>query len=478
MTVQFVRPEYSRAHGKWELVRACVTRDVADYIADINPHDMSAENKDRNTKRRSGAKFYNVTGRTLRVLNGVAFSKWPEVKLPDSLAYLKEDASGTGMGLINQCQKAVGDVLQTARAGLMVDAEAAEGTAYRKDKQRRATITLFPAEAIINWRVENNRLNMVVLKIKRETWQDFELVETDRYLALTLQGNVYTVTEYDHAGLVTRESRPTDKTGKTFDFIPFQFIGASDNDVDIDEPPLLDIADLNIGHYVNSADYEESLFFAGQSQLVITGIDEHWLKVMKEEGMYVGSRAPISLPYQADAKLIQAQAVTALSEEMARKEERMAALGARIIQNGTVAKTATQSGSEDKVGHSILSLVADNVSQAYTKALEWVGQFMGVSGEASLNLPTEYSSLQFDSQQLAQALAANSQGKLPDSDLFAYLRAIGLIDATKSDEDVKDELEGMKQEAVGFDEVDGGAPVEDESLLIDEQDNTRGNGAR
>ena len=78
--------------------------------------------------------------------------------------------------------------------------------------------------------------------------------------------------------------------------IPFTFVGAQNNDPSIDESPLYDIAMINLGHYRNSADYEESVFWCGQAQPWISGLDEQWRDWMEKNGVYVGSRAPMMLP--------------------------------------------------------------------------------------------------------------------------------------------------------------------------------------
>ena len=56
--------------------------------------------------------------------------------------------------------------------------------------------------------------------------------------------------------------------------IPFIFCGALNNSPDVDKSPVYDIAEVNIAHYRNSADYEESCFIAGQATPVLTGLTQ------------------------------------------------------------------------------------------------------------------------------------------------------------------------------------------------------------
>lgn len=63
---------------------------------------------------------------------------------------------------------------------------------------------------------------------------------------------------------VDAEYNPKPKGKDFWDEIPFTFVGAQNNDETIDDPPLATLAEINLGHYRNSADYEDSVWFCGQ----------------------------------------------------------------------------------------------------------------------------------------------------------------------------------------------------------------------
>ncbi len=50
-----------------------------------------------------------------------------------------------------------------------------------------------------------------------------------------------------------------------WDEIPFTFVGAQNNDPTIDDSPLAALVEINHGHYRNSADYEDSVWFCGRA---------------------------------------------------------------------------------------------------------------------------------------------------------------------------------------------------------------------
>lgn len=457
MSVEYIRPEVKAKQPAWRMVRDCVAGSEAvkagGYAMPVNSHDTSDANRERNRERVKGAFFFNATGRTLQALVGIAFGKWPEVKLPGALEYLKQDVNGSGVGLINQAQGVVGEVLQTARAGLLTTYPRSAGVASRAEMAEQAlrpSIQMYEADSIINWRTERvgarNLLTLVVLKEQHEIPGEFELEFETQYRVLRLvEGRyvhqVWRKPKGESEYKVAEEYLPTDGAGNPWREIPFAFVGATNNDPAPDSPPLYDLADANIAHFRNSADYEEGLFYAGQPTYWMSGVDPEEALEMQKHGMYVGSRSILPLPAGAQAGLLQQNPVDGLSEAMKHKVELMASLGARLVAPGEVARTATEAAADDKTSHSVLSIIADNTSDAYRKALAWCAQFHNVAGEVDFSLSTEYGQMQFDAQQVTAAMSLVQAGKLPETDLWTYLRSLGLIEATKSDDDIRDELE-------------------------------------
>lgn len=457
MSVEFVRPEVTAKQCAWQLVRDAVAGSEAvkkgGYIIPVNPQDQSDENSVRNAQRTKRAVYFNATGRTLPALLGIAFGKWPEIKLPAGLEFLLDDADGSGVGLVNQSQSAVSENLQLGRGGLLVDyPKGGRGVTVAQAEAAglRPTISLYKAEQITNWRTEKvgarNLLTLLVLRETYEEWDDFQLDLKTQYRVLRLLRGVYTQEVWRSAAgkwAVAETLTPSDGSGKAWKEIPFAFFGATNNDPMPDQPPLYDLADLNIAHFRNSADHEESLFFAGQAQVWLTGehLTQEQVDLLKAEGVYVGSRAVGYAP--GGVTMLQAEAVSGLSEEMKHKVELMGQLGARLVAPGEANRTATEAASDDKTSNSVLSIVCDNVSDAYRRALRWVAQFANAGGEVDFTISTEFSQMQFDPAQLAQVLAAVLAGKLPEGDLWSYLRTIGLIPADKSDDDIRGELEAQ-----------------------------------
>lgn len=395
--VAFKRPELVAVLPQYEVVTDAVAGSTAvkakktKYLPMPNAADASNENQHRYKSYLTRAMFYGVTGRTLRGLTGQIFMRDPVIETPESMKPLVEDTNGEGVSLVQLAKKIANYVISCGRAGLFVDYPETNGQVTQKqleDDGIRPTITGYDGRQIINWRTRKRGalsvLNLVVLEenyiksddgfeVKLDTqWRVLKLSDTDEYsVEIWRKEATRNYTLY-------KSYVPRDASGSPFKDIPFCFIGAENNDSDIDPVPLFDLADMNMGHYRNSADHEENLFLCAQATPVITGLTEAWADKYFKEGVGLGSRAAIPLPQGGDAKLMQAEEVSALSTEMEHKERQMVALGAKLVEQKTVQRTATEAGLEEASESSTLSNISNNLSLGFTWALGWGAMFIGV----------------------------------------------------------------------------------------------------
>lgn len=458
--VTHTRQDYSAALSRWRLVRdVCKGSETIKargslYLPQPNAHDDTKENIERYDAYLARAVFYNATGRTKGSLVGAVFRTWPVLTLPTLLEYVAKDVDGQGVSIYQQSQSVIGHLLETGRHGLLVDYPSVEsGTVSQADMASgaiRPTVASYQAESIINWKTKRvggqHVLSLVVLHetIDEDTEDGFGVEIKDQYRVLRLnQNNRYQQEVWRQVGggwTITDVREPLDGAGRPWTVIPFQFVGSENNDTSIDESPLYDMAEINVGHYRNSADYEEAAYLVGQPQPWMSGLDEQWRDHFEETGIYLGSRAPWLLPVNGSCGVWQAQPNTVAKEAMDAKERQMVALGARLIEKGSAVKTATQSEAETAAEHSSLSLIVSNVSEAYSQCLQWMAQFLNVTGEIEYTLNQDFTQANLDPQMLQQILQAVMSGKMPESDFWRYLRDFQLIDPEKSDDDIREEL--------------------------------------
>lgn len=477
--VQFTRPEYDAAQSRWRLVRdVCKGSETIKkagtlYLPQPNAQDESKENKERYVAYLARAVFYGATGFTKNSLVGAVFRTWPTLTVPSAMEYVNKDVDGQGVSIYQQSQSVIGHLLEVGRHGLLVDYPSVEsGAVSVADSVAsgiRPTIASYTAECVINWKTRKvggqYLLSLVVLKevVDEETEDGFGSEPKDQYrvLRLTPEG-IYQQelwVERDGFAEPTEVKTPLNGSGLPWREIPFTFVGSENNDSSIDGSPLYDMAEINVGHYRNSADYEEASYLVGQPQPWMSGLDEQWRDHLEENGIYLGSRAPWLLPAGGACGMMQAEPNTLAKEAMDAKEAQMVALGARLIEAGSAVKTATQASNESAAEHSVLSLVVSNVSEVYTRCLGWMAQFMRIAGAPEYKLNQDFTQVSLDATIMAALFNAVQGGKLPETDFWQYLRDRGVINAEKTDDEIRDELE-TSAASLNLDEEDddGGKP--------------------
>jgi hypothetical protein len=457
-----VRAEYTEALPGWQLVKRCVAgprevRKYDEYLPMPDPLNLSHENRARYEQLKRRAMFLNVTGRTRTGLMGAVFRKTAEVELPAAIDYLLENISGDGASLEQLCKEATGECLDTGRGGFLVDypkvqmPEGQTSLTVAQAAKARAYVHFYPAETIVNWREDVidgvKRLTLVVLheKINEPTEDGFEFTAKDQYRALMLIGGRYIQRVYSEDKLDGEESEPKDKTGKTFDHIPFHFFGAQNNDASIDKAPLEDLAEVNILHYGNSATVEESGFISSQPTLFITtDIQPDEFVKLNPNGMHIGSRRGHNLGKSGTATMLQANETQLARELMKDKEEQMLMIGARIVQQGGGAETAEAVRIRYSSDNSVLGTIAGNVSEAVRLALFDAQRFMmDAVDEAGTVfwLNQEFFDQVMDAQAILAQVQLWQQGIIAKKDLRTNLRQAGVIESDRTDEDIDEDRE-------------------------------------
>lgn len=496
MPVDSQHKEYSDSLSKWQLVRDCDEGSKAvksrsaggsgsntlngmagtAYLPAPNAEDISTANRERFLAYLKRANFVNFTGHTKEGMLGLVFRKKTLIETQPALDYLIEDANGAGLSSDQMIKDVAGDVLMLGRYGLLVEYPTAqEGMteAQVRDLNLRANIISYPAESVINWRTETyggiSKLSLVVLVEPTEKCDDgFEKEVVDYHRVLLLkevsgkityvqnlyndEGNLVLYkgedNDLDDEGIVNLYSDiiPRKNDGSTWDEIPFTFVGSVNNDADVDKAPLYDIAEVNIAHYRNSADYEESSFIVGQPTPVITGLTQGWVDENMKDGIAFGSRTAVLLPTEGNAFLLQANDNQMPEKGMERKEVQMRMIGARIIEDTSGAETVDAVKIRFAGQNSKLGSIIGNVEAAFKQCYTWASEFMGGGDETTLTINREFYDASIDPQMLVAGIQAMDRGVIAKTDLRNLMRKSSLIDAERTDDDIDGEAEDIGSE--------------------------------
>ena len=466
--VGFVRKEVSKKLPKWLLVDDCVEGEEAVkakgvvYLPMPEANIDATKNLEQFNKYKLRAVFFPVTGRTLEGLIGQVFSKPVATDLPDSLRKLEEDVDGAGTTLEQQSKSTLDATLRKGRAGLLSDFPTIEAgkdvTKAELDSGRiRPRVILYQPNQIINWRNQvvggETQLRLLVLKEEKDVsedqfeiiceprWRVYELTETGVEVSVwKLKAKTNGLLKSDEYELEIEPLPILDSSGNQLARIPFAFVGATNNDSSIDEPPLAPLASLNVAHYRNSADYEQSLFIAGQPTPVFTGLTDDWVKKHIKGQVKLGSQNAVALPPNASAMLLQATPNSMPMEGMKHKEDQMKAIGAKLIEPSQVQRTATEAEIEETSEASVLSSVAKNVSAAYELAFYFCSLFGEDVDQDAINieLNSEFQVMGLNAAERKEVIEAWQGELLTFEEAREQYRRKGI--ATESDDDARTKI--------------------------------------
>jgi hypothetical protein len=457
--VEAIRKEVSDYLERWTRIRAAVEGEEAikalgeKIVPRPNPTDQSDDNAKRFTAYLTRAVWYNVTARTLSGLAGFVFKKDPVLELPTTLQPLQDNIDGSGVSLFQQAKAALRTILAFGRAGLLADYPQVQGATTQKDIADGGispTIVLYQPEQIVNWFVSYKGAKALLdLLVLKETYSsvgenEFEHVVKVQYRVLKrnagagVTGHIYRQANdnspFEEVGGEAYTLKG--KTGTPLVEIPFTFLGAVNNDSDVDGSPLLDLVNLNIAHFRNSADYEESCFLVGQPTPWFSGLTKVWVDEVLKGQIQLGSRAAIPLPAGGTAGLLQATPNAMPFEAMKHKELQMVALGAKLVEQREVQRTALEAGMEQTSETSTLTAAASNVFAGYVRALEQCGQFVGADQiKLTFELAEPLTKEQLTPQQATAVAASWMQGLIDFEEARYILKSAGW--AFKDDDEVK-----------------------------------------
>lgn len=423
----YYHPVYARMCADYQTVRDCfigssAVKAAADrYLPKLSGQSMLDY---ENYKRR--ALFFPITGKTTSTLVGFATSQEPEVKFPPEMAPLFKDDQGSYQ-FTEFYVRCLQENLLMGRYGVLIDAPIS-GAPLPK-------LITYAAEDIVNWFTdESGNLIWILLRempLVQDPKNKFKLVQTVQYRYLSIETGVYTVVVYDkEMKPISPEIRPTFR-GQTINFIPITIFGASGVHVDVDMPPMLDIATINISHYLNSADLEWGRHFTGLPTPVVIGVDTG-------EKMMIGGTSAWVLPNpEADAKYLEflGQGLGSLENAMKEKVSLMATMSARLVDSSTKGSEATETvrlrymSETASLKHLVIATEA-GLNLVYTQ----YAQLMNFT-RPTISLNKEILVTRLTAGELKELFQAHMNGQMSKENLIWNLRRSGLIDPTRTDEE-------------------------------------------
>lgn len=467
MAVDTKHPAYIAMESKWKRCRDAAAGQDAIHAAGTaylpKLKDQTQEDYDA-YKLRAG--FYNASWRTIAGLVGMIFRKPPKVEVAENVKAYLADVTTSGVPFQVFAQQTTEECMSVGRVGVLVDCPNAPDVRTRSDELKlniRPSMQLYKAETIINWRTGNvNNQHVLTLVVLQEDFleQDGEFAEKVkiRYRVLDLiKSNIDGVEAWRYRVRIYEvENDGTNKkdvqigpdlypkmNGAFLSGIPFWFFGADDITPKVDEPPLIDLVDVNLSHYRTTADYEHGCHFTGLPTAVVSGYTPAGgTDGQPVEKLYIGSQTAWIFPNpDASATFLEftGQGLSALETNLDRKESQMAVLGARMLAQEKKAAEAAETASIHRSGeNSVLSGVSQTISQGLTMALIVFSEWCGATDKALCELNRDFFPIPMTPEQLSALVKSWQSNAISYETLYRNLQRGEIV---AHDKDVKTETD-------------------------------------
>lgn len=436
-TIDYRRQDYIKASGKWRTMRDIIEggSDSVKGAGQLYLPKLGGQDSESYSAYNQRAIFYNATGRSFDAAIGQLFRRKPEYSVVNDLI---NDVNLSGTDLFYFCKDIAAEVATVNRVGVLVD---------YSDEQDRPYITRYFAENIINWqtgRVDGkDQLTMIVIEginQVRDPDDKYKTIDQKMWKVLEIEEGIYVSRDYiqdqDSYRLVA-ESYPK-INGKYFSFIPFYFISTYGNDPTIYQPIFSELANINLGHYKNSADYENMLHWCGAKTIITRNWDTSLPFPIGAVAMFTG--------LDTDAKFLEASSDSALLEELRHKEEQMSVLGSQIISGkGRYVQSAETARISAAGEVATLADIATSLSQSMTEILGLMFEWAGISDDPTVSFNTNFETDEMSPEEAIQWMAIVQSGYLSNKVFNNIMRKRGVYPANWTDDLEAAEIEKDKE---------------------------------
>jgi hypothetical protein len=359
------------------------------------------------------AVYYNYIKKITNGLSEQLFRRDVKIDVPPKMQDVLDYFTHDGKSIRTAIKESNKRILLRYRDLLVIDVPVVEEGSVRsledEEKQHiRPYVTYYPAEQVINWefKIKNNRnvlVRVVIKEIEYEEGEDeFTKEEIDQYRVLDLDND----TESENLGYYRVRVFREQAEGKweahetiypvvnneKLTYIPAYFLTQKGISGDIDYPMLNDAVDLNIAHYINSADYENAINITGSPTPVIIGYHDD--PDMEDNEIALGSRALLLSGQGAQAYYMEyrGEGPGAIAKAMEKKVDALSVLASKMLQQDPKGVESAETAEIHRSAEQgMLASMALSLSEAYEVILYTIAEWMGIEGEITILFNTDYS---------------------------------------------------------------------------------------
>jgi hypothetical protein len=400
-------------------VMAAVTRGT-NYIRDLSETYLPQEPReddDAYETRVARSVLSPYTSRLLETAAGAILRKPIHIEGDPYWLELAENIDGLGSSINEYARRALVSSLTYGHSAILVDYPAATDAlnlAEERAMGRRPYFVHVDAPQIWGWRKESGTNRLLQVRIHdydvrplnefgEEQIEQMRVIYPGRYDLYTLGQEVVEFSETGDYSLPE---------------IPLVPIYSNRRGLLVSQPPLLDIANLNITHYQRQADLIHALHIAAMPTLVLEGWDDTTgsasMGVNYAIAMQPGNKAYY---VQADATSFDAQ-----MNELQSLEQQMSTLGVtKLFGQKFVAESAEAKRIDQAQSNSVLSIISQELESALNQAFAFAAQYVGLE-PPEITIDRDFDFYRLIGQDIAVLTQLNQLGKISDSLLLEILR--------------------------------------------------------
>ena len=398
------------------------------------------------------AKFFPAVSRTIEGYEGLVFRNDLQVNIgnEERLQAVVDNLTYTGVSMNAYARRVLCERILIGRYGELVDYQSGNGS-----ELGRAFSKGYKAEDIINWRVEHigglPKLVLVVLTENRQEKEDeFSSKDYTVYRVLDLGDDPHVAPHYrvrefrieDDDGnsqeVQVGDDKYPDFNGEPITEIPFKFYGVRENSPAIERPPMLDMVNIVMHDFHNSANLEWGRQMTSLPQMWRAGFSDE-----ESDEIEVGSTVvwdAASPDAKAGMVEYSGQGLGALETAIEENRREMAQLGASLLEQD---RKAVEASDTHRIRHSnrtsFLQAMAELQSEGHTDCLKWAAMYMGLSeaaiDEISAELNKDYFAVALDHNQMKAFMELYLGGRITKHTLFERLQTGEIIGSNETFDD-------------------------------------------
>lgn len=354
--------------------------------------------------------FYPAATRTHDGLIGLMLRSAPTITCPDNLRDVLDTITTQGFSVEDLSEDLASERLITNYTALVTDYPVAPpglSLAQAIDQGYRPFVAMYRAESILGIETATIGNRQRVCRVRL-------LDDCDTVRELRLDAGVYSITLHRNVDGQWRADKPIIPTraGKPLDEIPFTLDSTSRDFLPVNAP-LGDLCELNVDHYIASANLATEQYYSTVRIFVTGGLANDVAATLPA---YSGARWNFEQT-GVEREILSASdnVISDLRETCHSIERHMATVGLRMLEADAASNVAAETVRiRDNAQNASLAALVRRGDRSLNDQLKWVAYWLGYDedGTITYETPTDFGAVPMQAADIAQRMAMWQSGAI------------------------------------------------------------------